>query len=48
MKIWNDYVKKFIDLEKCPVNKATWQHGFLTGFCIAFFIVIMLLMVVLP
>lgn len=35
MKIWNGYVKKYINLKKCPVNKATWHHGFITGLLIS-------------
>lgn len=35
MKIWNGHIKSYIDLEKYPVNKATWNHGFTTGLLIS-------------
>ena len=31
MKIWNGYLKNWIDLKKHPINKSTWNHGFITG-----------------
>ena len=40
MKIWNGYLKNWIDLNKCPVNKSTWYHGFFAGCCIMSIIIV--------